>query len=122
MSDYKLALSHQEREESCYSPPSLQSKTFANANAFYSWLHQETEMHQRRIAENANSSTCFSKKHVELLDLVESDVIDFLFELREEFGIQYSLPEFLDRVILPNISINKVDDVEDEEDSGIIDE
>lgn len=121
MTEYKAALCYQNHEESCVIQPLhvVQPKRFGTSDEFYTWLHQQMEEHQKRVA--AVDST-YSKKQIEFLDRVESDIIDFLYEMKEEYGIQCNLADFLDNIILPSVSSARTDDVEDEEDSGLFDE
>lgn len=59
----------------------------------------------------------YSRKQVEILDLIEADVIDFLFEIREEFNLRYNLADFLDDIVFPNMSTLKEEDLNDDDDT-----
>jgi len=118
MSGYKTVLCHQSHEEEpCPLPSAVPSKIFATLDAFYMWLHEQMEEHQKRVASGSSS---YTKKQIEFLDLVEGNIIDFLFELRHDYDIHWNLANFLDKIILPHIG--KIDEIVDEDDSGLFDE
>jgi hypothetical protein len=114
MKDYKLALSYTDGETDAPTHPVVVAPSFEDLDEFYIWCGQNT------IRESCINS--YTKRQMEILDVIESDVIDFLYELRVEHNVALNITEFLDKVILPNISCPKNDEIDDEEESGIFDE
>jgi hypothetical protein len=123
MSHYKTALCYQAQDpdDCCEQSTSHShfSSSFPNTTEFYTWLQ-----HQVAVIKAANNGhqQFYTRKQLEILDLIEADVINFLYELREEFHLDYNLADFLDRIILPNITTIKPDDIDEEEDHGHFDE
>jgi hypothetical protein len=127
MLDYKTALCHQAQDPEHDPDQDVlcdRSKTFPNSAAFYDWLQQQIEDYRNRAARDAyNKQQFYSKKQIDLLDLIEADVINFIYEMREEHGVNcINMAEFLDEIILSNTSSIKADDIDDEEDQGTFDD
>lgn len=115
MKDYKDALSYAEGEDVIETVQSFcTAPEFSSVAEFYTWCNHDT----RKVAKMDS----YTKTQMEILDLIESDVIDFLYELRVDHNVDINIADFLDRVILPNINYPKVDDIDDEDDSGLFDD
>jgi hypothetical protein len=80
------------------------------------------DYHNKLKRDRSGKQSFYTKKQVEILDLVEADVIDFLYEIRQEFDCHYNLADFLDGIVFPNMSSIRVDDVDEEEDHASFDE
>ena len=116
MKDYKSALSYTDVvvETDAATSPVVVTPLFGDLDEFYIWYGQKT-----RRESNINS---YTKMQMDILDIIESDVIDFLYELRVDHDVSLDITEFLDKVILPNISCPKNDEIDEEEESGLFDE
>lgn len=113
MKDYKDALG--KGEDAIETVPSVGiSQEFASIAEFYAWFDQD-----KRRAPKEDS---YTKTQMEILDLIESDVIDFLYELRVDHNVEINITDFLDNVVLPNINYPKIEDVDDEDESGLFDD
>jgi hypothetical protein len=113
MKDYRDALG--KGEDANETVPSVGiAPEFASIADFYTWFYQD--------ASRAPNGDYYTKTQMEILDLIESDVIDFLYELRVDHNVEINITDFLDSVVLPNINYPKVDDIDDEDESGLFDE
>ena len=113
MKDYKDALG--KGEDASETVPSVSiAPEFASIAEFYAWFNQD--------ARRAPKVDSYTKTQMEILDLIESDVIDFLYELRVDHNVDINITDFLDNVVLPNINYPKIEDIDDEDESGLFDE
>ncbi len=101
----------------CQQSPS-NSRSFTSSCDFHDWLYyQMRDYRVSIITRDPPKPLYYSRKQVEILDLIEADVIDFLFEIREEFNLRYNLADFLDDIVFPNMSTLKEEDLNDDDDT-----